>query len=121
MHLITAADAPQFELPHAQFSGMASPSRGSSQLCTWRLTVPPNLATGAAHVLDRDEVFMVISGRLEISGQLLGPGDALVVPAGGPIAVGNPGDEPAVAHVAIAAGFQATMPDGSKLSPPWAR
>ncbi|MEV0249154.1 cupin domain-containing protein [Nocardia sp. NPDC050712] len=121
MHVIKAADAPQFELPHAQFSGMAAPSRGSSQICTWRLTVPPNLEVGAAHVLDRDEVFMVLSGRLEISGQLLGAGDALVVPAGSPIAVGNPGDEPAVAHIAIAAGFAATMPDGSSFTPPWAR
>ncbi|MEU8896603.1 cupin domain-containing protein [Nocardia sp. NPDC048505] len=121
MHLIKAAEAPRFELPHAQFSGMAAPSRGSSQLCTWQLTVPPNQAAGPAHTIDRDEVFMLISGALEISGQLLGPGDALVVPAGSPISVGNPGAEPAVAHIAVPAGFEATMADGSKLSPPWAR
>ncbi|MFC9896665.1 cupin domain-containing protein [Nocardia sp. NPDC127579] len=121
MHLVKAADAPRFELPHAQFDGMAAPSRGSKQLCTWRLTVPGNLAVGPAHTLDRDEVFMLLSGRLEISGQLLEPGDALVVPAGDPIALGNPGDEPAVAHVAIPAGFTAEMPDGSRFTPPWAQ
>ena len=66
-------------------------------------------------------VFAKELGQLDISGQVLEAGDALVVPAGSPIAVGNPGDEPAVAHIAIAAGFEATMADGSKLSPPWAQ
>ncbi|MCP2290417.1 cupin domain-containing protein [Nocardia amikacinitolerans] len=121
MHVIKAAEAPRFELPGVEFSAMAAPSRGSANVCTWRLTVAPHHVGDAAHVLDRDEIFMVLSGVLEVSGQRLGAGDVAIVPAGAPIAVGNPGDEPAVAHVAIAAGFQATMADGSKLSPPWAR
>ncbi|MET8774453.1 cupin domain-containing protein [Nocardia sp. NPDC004654] len=121
MHVIKAAEAQRFELPGVEFSAMAAPSRGSADVCTWRLTVAPHRDSDAAHVLDRDEIFMVLSGVLEVSGQRLGAGDVAIVPAGAPIAVGNPGDEPAVAHVAIAAGFQATMADGSKLSPPWAQ
>ncbi|MEU2255439.1 cupin domain-containing protein [Nocardia xishanensis] len=121
MHVIKAAEVPRFELHGVEFSAMAAPSRGSADVCTWRLTVAPHHESDAAHVLDRDEIFLVLSGVLEVSGQLLAAGDVAIVPAGGPISVANPGDEPAVAHVAIAAGFQATMADGSKLSPPWAQ
>ncbi|MEV0296800.1 cupin domain-containing protein [Nocardia sp. NPDC050710] len=121
MLVIKSAEAPRFELPGVEFSAIASPSRGSSQVCTWRLTVAPNRASDAPHILDRDEIFMVIAGRLEVSGELLEAGDALVVPAGSPITVANPDAEPAVAHIAIAAGFEATLADGSKLSPPWAQ
>ncbi|WP_433665521.1 cupin domain-containing protein [Nocardia sp. CA-128927] len=59
--------------------------------------------------------------QLDVSGQLLEAGDVVVVPAGSPIAVGNPGDAPAEAFIAIAAGFEAVMPDGSRMSPPWAQ
>ncbi|MEU7142564.1 cupin domain-containing protein [Nocardia sp. NPDC046473] len=121
MLVIKAADAPRFEMPGAQFTAMASPSRGSAEVCTWRLTVAPRHRPDGSHVLDRDEIFMVVAGKLDVSGQLLAAGDVVVVPAGSPIAVGNPGDEPAEAFIAIAAGFEAVMPDGSRLSPPWAQ
>jgi len=66
---------------------------------------------------------MLINGALRVTedGDLLGPGDAAVVPAGTPIFVTNPGDEPAEAYVAIGAGFTATMVDGTTVgTPPWA-
>lgn len=121
MHVITAAEAPRFDLPGVQFTAMAAPSRGSAQVCTWRLTVAPQHRGDGSHVLDRDEIFMVSAGQLQVSGQLLNAGDVLVVPAGSPIAVANPGDEPAEAYIAIAAGFEAVMPDGSTMRPPWAQ
>ena len=119
--ILRAADAPRFEIPGVTFMGMASPSRGSEQLCTWKIIVAAGHETDGAHTLDRDEVFMVLSGSIAVAGEVLGPGDALVVPAGDDIAVSNPGDVPAEVMVAIPAGFTATMADGTPFgTPPWA-
>ena len=93
-------------------------------MCTWRITVEPGLESDQSHRIDRDEVFMVTSGRLRITpdGAEIHAGDAVTVPAGEPIALANPGDEPAEAYIAIAAGFTATMADGTHVAtPPWAQ
>jgi mannose-6-phosphate isomerase-like protein (cupin superfamily) len=123
MTVIRAGEAPRFELPGATFTGLASPSRGSAELCTWRLSVEPSRETPDPHELDQDEVFMVISGTVRISpgGAELGPGDAEVIPAGSPIQLVNTADTPAELYVAIRAGFVGTMADGTKVSPPWAQ
>lgn len=123
MTVIRAAEAPSFALPGVRFTALAAPSRGSADLCTWRITVAPGLRADQAHTLDRDEIFMVTAGALRITpgGELLRAGDAAVVPAGQPIAVENDADTPAEAYVAIRAGFTATMADGTALgTPPWA-
>jgi mannose-6-phosphate isomerase-like protein (cupin superfamily) len=123
MTVIRAATARQFELPGVRFTALAAPSRGSTDLCTWRITVAPGLDSAQPHTLDRDEIFMVTEGALRLTpgGDVLGPGDALVVPAGSPIQLANPGDEAAEAYVAIRAGFSATMGDGTPIgTPPWA-
>ncbi|OLB65888.1 MAG: hypothetical protein AUI10_04970 [Actinobacteria bacterium 13_2_20CM_2_72_6] len=124
MNVIRAAEAHRFEIPGTEFTALAAPSRGSSEVCTWRLSVAPHHVADQPHTLDRDEIFMVTAGtiRLAEGGEVLGPGDAAVVPAGHPILVENPGDEPARAYIAIAAGFTATMADGTSVgTPPWAR
>jgi len=122
MQVIRAAEAPRFQLPGVEFTMLAAPSRGSKQLCTWKLTVDPGVRGDAAHTLDSDEVFMVLSGSVQVTpdGDALGAGDAVVVPAGEPISVTNLGETPSELHVVITAGFTATMPDGSTLQPPWA-
>src|SRR4051812_18826015 len=99
-------DAPRFQLPGLEFTGLASPSRGSAGLCTWRLTLEPGLESGEPHVLDRDEVFMVMRGaiRLAPGADAVSAGDAAVVPAGTPIQVANVGEGEAEVIVAIAAG-----------------
>ncbi len=122
--ILRAADAPRFDIPGVTFVGMASPTRGTAQLCTWKIVVAPGHESAGPHTLDRDEVFMVIAGsvRLAADGPVLGPGDTLVVPAGEPIELSNPGDRPAEVVVAIPAGFTATMADGTSVgTPPWAR
>jgi mannose-6-phosphate isomerase-like protein (cupin superfamily) len=121
--VLRAAHAPRFEIPGVTFVGMASPSRGSEQLCTWKIVVAPGHESDTPHTLDRDEVFMVLSGtvRLGTDGESLGPGDATVVPAGEAIQVSNPGAEPAEVIVAIPAGFSALGADGTSFgTPPWA-
>jgi mannose-6-phosphate isomerase-like protein (cupin superfamily) len=123
-NVIRGAEAPKFELPGVRFTGLAAPSRGSGQVCTWRITVEPGLISEQSHRIDRDEVFMVTSGRLRITpdGEEVHAGDAVTVPAGEPIALANPGPEPAEAYIAIAAGFTATMADGTHVAtPPWAQ
>jgi mannose-6-phosphate isomerase-like protein (cupin superfamily) len=124
MYVITATDAPRFELPGIEFTGLASPSRGSQDLCTWRLTVAAGLRSPQSHTLDRDEIFMVTAGAVQLSPDTatLRAGDAAVVPAGAPIQLVNPGTGPAEVFVVIRAGFAAAMADGTVIdTPPWAR
>jgi mannose-6-phosphate isomerase-like protein (cupin superfamily) len=123
VHVIRSEAAPVFELPGIRFAALAAPSRGSREVCTWRITVEPNLRSPEPHTINRDEVFMVTAGALQLTpdGDILGPGDACVVPAGRPIQLVNPKGEPAEAYVAIAANFTATMADGTPHpTPPWA-
>ncbi|MEU8221001.1 cupin domain-containing protein [Kribbella sp. NPDC048915] len=123
MYVTLAADAPRFALNGAEFTGYAAPSRGSAGLCTWRLTLPPGHGGDAPHTLDRDEVFMVLSGTVQFAadGDKLGPGDAVVVTAGEPIALTNLGEDNAELIVAITAGFTGYLADGTAVQPPWAQ
>ncbi|MGN6791932.1 MAG: cupin domain-containing protein [Streptosporangiaceae bacterium] len=124
MHIITADSAPRFDLPGVEFTGYAAPSRGCEDLCAWQITVAPGLVSDQAHTLDHDEVFLVTSGTMTLSpdSQALAGGDCAIVPAGSPILLGNPGEQPATAHVLIKAGFTAKMADGSAVpTPPWAQ
>jgi quercetin dioxygenase-like cupin family protein len=123
MHLVRAEDAPTFDLPGVRFTGLAAPSRGSAETCAWLLTVDPGLVSPEPHVLDRDEVFLVLEGaiRLALDGETAVAGDAIIVPAGEPIQLVNASACPARVHVAIRAGFAATGADGSSIgTPPWA-
>jgi mannose-6-phosphate isomerase-like protein (cupin superfamily) len=124
MHVITAGAAPRFDLPGVEFTGYAAPSRGSDGLCAWQIRVAPGLVSDQAHTLDQDEVFLVMSGTIQLGrdGQPLAAGDCAIVPAGSPIVLSNPGAEEATAHVLIKAGFTASMADGSAIpTPPWAK
>ena len=123
MTTIQASTAPRFDLPGLTFTALASPSRGSADLCTWRLEIEPGFASQEAHTLDTDEVFMVVAGAIRLSPDdaPIRAGDASVVPAGTPIRVSNAGDGPAEVIVAIRAGFCATAEDGMEIgTPPWA-
>ncbi|TDD16785.1 cupin domain-containing protein [Kribbella turkmenica] len=122
MQVIRADEAPTFRLPGIEFTGLAAPSRGSAGLCTWKLTVESGAGGGEPHTLDRDEVFMVLSGSVQVTpdGDKLGPGDAAVVPAGEPVRLTNLGAGTAELYVAITAGFTGTMADGTTIRPPWA-
>jgi len=122
MHVTRGAEAPTFELPGIRFTSLAAPALGSPDLCVWLLDVDAGV-TSDPHTLDRDEVFVVLDGRVSLTpgGPELTAGDAGVVPAGEPIGLANPGAGPARLQVAIRAGFTATMADGTAVgTPPWA-
>ena len=123
MPLITAADARSFALPGLTVLGLASPSRGASETAVWRLTLAPG-APGAAHSVDREEVFVALAGaaRATVDGAetRLEAGEALVVPPGVEFSLANPYGEAFEAVVAFPVGGRATMPGGEPFTPPWA-
>lgn len=123
MTVVRETDRLAFELPGVRFSVYASPALGSAGLCAWKLTVEGDFASPESHVIDTDELFMVLSGSVSVtpSGEVLEAGDAAIVPAGSPISVVNHGAEPAELHVTLRSGFTGKGEDGSVIpTPPWA-
>jgi quercetin dioxygenase-like cupin family protein len=122
MPVITAEEAPTFEVDGTRVVGLAAPSRGATHTSAWRLT----LAAGAAsppHALSHEEVFVALRGRVEArypeSVEEVGAGGALIVPAGVEFTLVNPGDEPFEAVAVLPVGGRAVV-DGEPLTPPWA-
>lgn len=124
MPLINARQTPIFDLPHLSITGLAAPSRGARETCVWRLTLSPG-APGETHAVDREEIFVAISGRAEatLDGQPLAleAGDALIVPAGVRFSLANVGPLPFEAVAVLPVGGQATLEGGVPFSPPWTR
>ena len=122
MHLIKSSSAPAFEIPGLSVVGLAAPSRGASETCVWRITLPPG-TPATPHAISREEIFVALSGeaRIELDGRdhVLAPGDTLVVPAGEMFSLSNPGAEPFTALAVLPVGGQAMLPGGERFSPPW--
>ena len=125
MSVIRASQAPIFETPDAHITGYTSPSRGASEICTWRVQFKPG-AKSPAHWLDHEETFLLLDGTLHFSiGQetiALAAGDALAMPAHTTFQIANPGPETAYSIVCLPVGGQGTLADGTVVGvPPWAR
>ncbi len=124
VQVIRSADAVVHQLHGTSFTSYAAPSRGSAELCGWRIEVPPG-TRGVPHRVSREEVLYVLSGsvRATVSDRAddAAAGDAIVVPTGSVISLSNPGEETAAAWVTTSAGFAGVLPDGSWFTPPWAR
>ncbi|MEU4424649.1 cupin domain-containing protein [Actinoplanes sp. NPDC024001] len=122
MPIYRSADAVQHRLHGTVFHAYASPSTGSKQLCTWRIEVAAG-TTGVPHRVARDEVLILFAGRLAVTldgaASVVEPCDVLVIPAGAEFRVDNDGPVPAEAWVTTSAGFEATLPDGTTITPPW--
>lgn len=123
MPFTTADDAVVHEMHGVRFVSYATPASGSRELCAWRGEVPAGTA-GPAHRISREEVFLVLSGSLELTldgdARVLNPGDAAVAPPGSSVRVANPTEEPAAMWVTTSIGLEATLADGSRVTPPWA-
>jgi mannose-6-phosphate isomerase-like protein (cupin superfamily) len=125
MPVIRAKDAPTFDLDGFHFHGLTAPSRGATELCTWRLDIASG-AESEAHHIDHEEVFIVLDGRVSIvmSGEEveLDTGDAISIPALTQFCLKNAGQERAQLIVCLPAGSQGTMADGREVgTAPWAR
>lgn len=123
MPLIKAADAPRFGNDHADFVGLAAPSRGSTENSAWRLTIKPG-TDAPPHALDREEIFIALSGRLTVTMNdktlSVEAGDALVVPAHQLFAMANSGSEPFEAVVVLPVGGHGLIPGREPFIAPWA-
>ena len=124
MPLIESNQAPVFQMDGARFTGLAAPSRGSTENAVWRVSVAPG-GGGAVHRLTREEVIVALSGAAEVTlaGETsrLEAGSALVVPPHTDFALGNLGDVPFEAVAVLPVGGEACLAGGAPFVPPWAR
>jgi mannose-6-phosphate isomerase-like protein (cupin superfamily) len=124
MPVIRAAQTEAHQLHGTSFTAYASPSRGSQELCAWRVEIPGR-TEGVPHHVSREEVLYVMSGTLSatVDGHTeeATAGEVILVPAGAEFGVSNLTADPATAWVTTSAGFAAVLPDGSRISPPWTR
>lgn len=123
MPVIRAAEAAPFEIYGSRFLSYVAPSRGSDQLCAWRLDVPAGLQ-GVAHRPTREEVLFVLDGELQVTldgvRSDLRHGDVALVPANSEVRV-DAGPDGATAWVTTTPGIEAVNGDGSRIIPPWAQ
>src|SRR5258707_400602 len=110
MPKIASSDAEVFEAHGSKFSSYVRPSRGSSELCTWRVDVAPGLV-GTAHKPTREEVICCVEGQLTLTldgtrHDLL-PGDVAYFPPAGPP---RPGKIRGRAHAAPSPGEDHPVP-----------
>lgn len=123
MPVVTAADATTFETHGSRFHSYLAPSKGSSDLCAWRLEVPAGLV-GVPHRPSNEEALLVQDGSLHgaLDGQpfALDVGDVLHVPAGAELRVDG-GPQGTTAWVTTTTGLRAATADGTTLAPPWAQ
>jgi quercetin dioxygenase-like cupin family protein len=112
------------ELHGARFSSYVAPSRGSTQLCAWRVAVEPGVP-GQEHRVSREEVFLVLAGTptltLDGTATVLEPGQVAFAAVGTRIRLANHGRTEAALWVSTSVGLEAELPDGSTVRPPWTR
>ena len=124
MPVLREQDAVAHQLHGATFNSFVAPSSGSSELCAWRLDVAAG-TVGVPHRVNREEVLLVLGGELtatiEGDRSVVRAGEVAFVPAGALFALDNVSGEAATAWVTTSIGIEATLADGSTISPPWAR
>lgn len=122
MPVLQAPPHATHQLPHAHFTSLATPSRGSRETSVWRVRLDPG-GEPARHSVTREEIFVVLSGRARVQWEDVaheaGAGDAIVVPARVQFALGCAGAEPVELLCCLPVGGQAQLGD-QLFTPPWA-
>ena len=67
MPVTDARTAPVHDVAGTRFTPLAAPSSGSTEICVWRVELPPH-ADPVPHELTREEVLVVLSGTLTAFG-----------------------------------------------------
>ncbi|MFJ4775059.1 VOC family protein [Streptomyces sp. NPDC088762] len=122
MLVITPTDENVTESPNARMTGLAAPSRGSTELSTWTVTMQSG-QTGPEHCVSREQVWTVTAGALEVTcagrTEKVTAGQTLVLPPDVLRQVHAP--QPAEAHVAMRSDGVASVPgtEGTRVLP-WA-
>ncbi|GHC59994.1 VOC family protein [Streptomyces cinnamoneus] len=123
MLVITPTAENVTESPNARMTGLAAPSRGSTELSTWTVAMQAG-RTGPEHSISREQVWTVTSGVLEVTcggrTEKITAGQTLVLPADALRRMHAP--QPAEAHVAMRADGVASVPgaEGTRILP-WAQ
>lgn len=123
MRVITENEARTTTTPNGSMTTLAAPTLGSTELSSWRVRMAPG-ASGPVHAVDREQVFVPLSGAFAITVDgrtaTVTPGTSAVLPAGvqRQVAVA---DGPAEALVCMPAGGRVTVPGQDGARPlPWA-
>ena len=109
----------RFETPNAVMERVD----GSNDLAVWQTELPPG-AAGPLHVVDVEQVVVVVQGELltRVDGreELVGPGGAFVLPAGAERRLLNRGSSTVVTVTASVPGAMAVVGDAAPVPVPWA-
>lgn len=122
-HVITPAAEHVTVSPNATMTGLAAPSRGSTELSTWTVTQDAG-ATGPEHSITREQVWTVTAGALEVTcdghTHEVAAGQSFILPPGLVRRIHAP--ERAEAHVSMRCDGVASVPgtEGTRELP-WAR
>jgi glyoxylate utilization-related uncharacterized protein len=123
MPVLHADDAATFPAHGSTFESYVSPTRGSEQLCAWRLKVPAG-TKGVAHRPSREEVLLILTGGLHVTldgaRTLTSPGSVVLVPADSEVTIDG-GVSDSSAWVTTTPGLCAVTGDGTVITPPWAQ
>jgi mannose-6-phosphate isomerase-like protein (cupin superfamily) len=121
MAVITASEAPTFAAGGATITGLAAPSRGSTDTAAWRVRFDADVPS-PPHALSREEIFIVLAGaitaRFGDREETATAGGALIVPPRQEFTL-IARQAPADAICVMPVGAQA-IADGAAFTPPWA-
>ncbi|MEU7555183.1 cupin domain-containing protein [Streptomyces sp. NPDC044571] len=123
MHVVTTSPDHVTVSPNATMTGLAAPSRGSSELSTWHVAMTAG-STGPEHSVDREQVWTVVAGALEVTSadrtEQVAAGQTLVLPPGALRRIHAPQDFEA--YVAMRADGVVSVPgtEGTRALP-WAQ
>lgn len=121
MRLLTPSDDQVVSTPNAVMTRLATPSLGSTELSTWKTRMEPG-ASGPVHRMNREQVWVPLSGTLlaTVDEQTVrvGPGQALLLPAGESRQLRASEDAPVEVLVCMGAGGQAEVDNGGTRQVP---
>lgn len=123
MIVISETEERTTRTPAATMAGLAAPSRGGSEVSTWRVRIADRAST-PVHVITKEQVWMPVSGAFEVTAgdttERFHVGQAAVIAAGEVRKVTAVGGD-AEALVAMAVGGKARMPGSdADIALPWA-
>ncbi|MEV5439119.1 cupin domain-containing protein [Streptomyces sp. NPDC052682] len=123
MPVVHPPEAVVHEIHGVRFVSYATPHTGSEDLCAWRGEIPAG-TKAPAHTVSKEEILHLLDGELLVTldgeQHRVTAGDTVIVNAGSTLAVENPADRTALTWVTTLLGLEATLADGTRISPPWA-
>ncbi|RKN43191.1 cupin domain-containing protein [Streptomyces hoynatensis] len=122
MRVNTPGEADVFTTATGAMTSLATPSRGTSEVSAWTVHMPAH-SRGPLHSVDREQVWLPLSGTLtiEVDGEdrSVAPGQAAILPAGEPRQI-RTGEEAAEVVVCMANHCLATVTaTGEVRQVPW--